>query len=342
MAQGFHMFQDEIDITPGTIGSWVNVDVSANVPSGASGAVLHFIGQASSSLGGDVRANGSTDDHYAQGGLQAEVHRYNFVKLDANRIFQAKIGDTNVKLYLVGYTDGNVQFQTNVTDVTSATAGAWTDKDLSAYIPSGASAVIIKFINTLALYNYQCAARKPTSTDAFQNEMYVNTYSPASIICGVSGTRHIELYMQDITNTKAYLVGYLLPLTSMFTNAIDKTPITTAAWVDVDVSSIVSTDAVAVILNLTRPASGTFANGVRAKDSTQNLNKSLTPNTYTGAVVKLNAAKLFQSYVADTNSHVRVVGYCYPERMSPPHANLIGLSASPVMDNAKFEMATLG
>lgn len=81
------------DITPGTSGSWV--DLSA-FPSGAIGGMIEVYNST-----GDVgfRKKGSTEDFYRDGG----EHTWVTVGCDENRVAQAKIESTSIKLYLIGY-----------------------------------------------------------------------------------------------------------------------------------------------------------------------------------------------------------------------------------------------
>ncbi|GAI97155.1 unnamed protein product, partial [marine sediment metagenome] len=63
MAQSFYPITP-VDVSPSTSGEWVDVDISAHAPSGATGAILHIVntGEVFDDFSIGLRKNGSTDD----------------------------------------------------------------------------------------------------------------------------------------------------------------------------------------------------------------------------------------------------------------------------------------
>ena len=54
---------------------------------------------------------------------------------------------------------------------------------------------------------------------------------------GVDSSRTFQVYTQDSTSIKLYLIGYTATGVTFLDNRIDKTPGTADSWQDVDISS---------------------------------------------------------------------------------------------------------
>src|SRR3989344_4521565 len=118
-----------VNATPITANSWQDVDVSAYVPSGATGVILHVDVDNGYTGGLGLRKNGSTDT--GRGGLYANgnnQHFWTMAGLDANRIFEAYIGTNTelIRIWLTGYTMSGVTFFDNAYEKTPAATGVWT------------------------------------------------------------------------------------------------------------------------------------------------------------------------------------------------------------------------
>src|SRR3972149_12049091 len=144
MGSGFNFFTNAIDKTPGTTGAWTDVDVSGDIPSGSTGVILELLNTSGiTSYNVAVRKNGSTDDRSKK--IYTQGHIYALCGVDANRIFEAYV-DVSCKVYLVGYTDDAVTFETNAIDKSTGTVGQWVDVDISANAPADATGVIVEMI----------------------------------------------------------------------------------------------------------------------------------------------------------------------------------------------------
>jgi hypothetical protein len=130
-----------VDVSPGATGAWTDVDVSANVPVGATGVILLMVNTRGFADDIGARKNGSTDDRHDS----FTGHVGAGVGIDANRKFEAYIGTALDIIYLIGYTMTGVTFFTNGVDKSLGGAGAWTDIDCSAEAPS---AIGLIFENT--------------------------------------------------------------------------------------------------------------------------------------------------------------------------------------------------
>lgn len=201
MGSGFNFFTNGIDKTPSTTGSWVDVDVSGDgVPSGATGVILKIVNTGTTAYRGEVRKNGSADDF--TGYIVNAFMSYAFVGIDANRIFEAFIGDTAVKIYLIGYTDENIGFFTNAVDKTPSTTGSWVDVDVSGDgVPVDATGVICFFDNITSATVYQGGIRKDGSSDTYTYGKCYAYHRLTYQLCGVLN----RVFEAQIENTQIKL-----------------------------------------------------------------------------------------------------------------------------------------
>lgn len=146
-------FLDEVDYTDSNDGVWTDIDVSADVPAGAIGAMVLFVnesGTTSYDLG--CRENGSTNTEV--GKLWMDSQTYWIVGVDSNRIFEQYIGNRKVTTYLVGYFDSGGEWTifTNPKAYTIDTSGSYVDIDITPDVISGtAKFAIWQITNTAAV-----------------------------------------------------------------------------------------------------------------------------------------------------------------------------------------------
>ena len=114
VTSGAVFFTNGLDKSTGTTGSYVDVDITADV--GANAANGAFLEIYNSSGGGSreltaVRPNGATYDYYVD--MQ---HQFALVGLDSGDIFEQKIAHTDMDVFMVGYSlsDGSPSFRVQV------------------------------------------------------------------------------------------------------------------------------------------------------------------------------------------------------------------------------------
>src|SRR3989304_5947055 len=90
LGSGLNFFTNAVNKTPGSTGAWVDVDCSADIPSGASGVILELYNTTASKIAGAVRKNGSTDGQTNHSIVQ-NGHTFTLIGVDANRVFEAYI-----------------------------------------------------------------------------------------------------------------------------------------------------------------------------------------------------------------------------------------------------------
>lgn len=235
-------------VTPGTTGSWVDVDVSSYVDSGNTAGVILRVYNTDASQNFQswgVRMNGSTDGLY-NAWSETEGHLYAFVGVDDNDVFEAQIENTEIVMDIVGYiVDSNATFQTNATDITPSTTDSWTDVDVSGTASSGASLAF-------------CALEVETSSDGFSNigfrpngstddfkapsgeEVLDNTLHHFHV--NLDSNQIFEAFI-DFTSDKMYLTGWYTGDFTTFTNGVLYSIGSTGTWVDTDISGDLITGA---------------------------------------------------------------------------------------------------
>ena len=211
-------FTNEKDYSVETYDQWVDVDVSSDVPSGATGVIVRI-----QTTGGNedpvcgVRKNDSTDDTEVKGRIYDHNSTYSYIYalcgVDTSRIFEHYADSANVKLYLVGYTKGSkITFKTNVDDVSlgDGETGGWYDKDITSETASDADGAIIIIRNKTTGQGTQYeAVRKNGSTDTESYKKNIQGGMLHSAI-GLDSSQIFEGYV-DANTIDFYLIGYCKP-----------------------------------------------------------------------------------------------------------------------------------
>ena len=142
-------FDTQIDITPGSAGSYQDVDVSGYVPAGGL-PIIHLLYTGSTYPQGYVRANGSTDDRYGNNPCSTGW----ITGVDGAGLCEIKLSTiTDAKAWLVGYAKG--KGKTNAYDVSLGTTGSYFDIDTNGDgdLPANASAVVVEFYASTGGYS---------------------------------------------------------------------------------------------------------------------------------------------------------------------------------------------
>ena len=101
LKDNFTSSTNAIDYSTATTGSWVDVDMSSDIPSGNNGAMLEFISPpASGEFKGGIRKNGTAIDNYQD----ISEKQYLWCEIDSDRIAEQKIENVALDLWLWGYT----------------------------------------------------------------------------------------------------------------------------------------------------------------------------------------------------------------------------------------------
>ena len=186
------------DLVIDTFLAWTNKDVSALVPAGTDGIIVeveNVHGGTAKAVG--LRKNGSTDARIND--MNFSNHFWAVIGLDANRIFQYYATDTNVNMYLVGYTTSGCTFNTNATNLAVAGTGNYEDDTTSA----SSKFAIIESTDT-AIGNSNYAVRIDGSTEDRYQEMD-SAHGWTFVETNYAGDFDLKA---SSNNYGAYLIGY--------------------------------------------------------------------------------------------------------------------------------------
>jgi len=207
-------FTDYINKTPGTTGSWVDVDVSENVPAGATGVIVVLASHGEAAANGGVRNNGSTDTFslsYVRATLENVI--FQLCGVDGNRVLEARIDNSAIRVKLYGYTTSPVTFKVNANDVSLTATSAWTDIDVTSMTADDADGAIIDIKNT-AWTNHNANLRKDGSGDNRVTNVYVENFGAQghckSRGIGLAAGQVLEGWIAN-TAIDFYLIGYCRP-----------------------------------------------------------------------------------------------------------------------------------
>jgi len=188
-------------------------------------------------------------------------------------------------------------------NVTPSTTGAWTDVNVSSYIPSGATGVVL---HVTATNDWVFGYRKNGSTDARTGTMRPNSHAWAMI--GVDANRIFEAYIQMTACPTIWLVGYTMTGVTFLTNGVNKSPGSTGSWVDMNCSSD-APSSVAVIFEIIETDASNTAFGLRKNGSTDNRVTTVHTRSCLGAIIGVDASQICEGYKGGSLVYMYLVGY---------------------------------
>ena len=246
-----------------------------------------------------LRAKGSTQDIYRE----ATWHPWAIVPVDANQVLEGRIEDANLDFFLVGHTLGGAKQSFTYIDPSvdvTPTAGAWTSVNVSAWVPAGATGVIVHVVGSDATGRFW-GLRKPGSSDNITDMIYTQDHLWAMI--GVDANRVFEAYIAA-TDMTLRLAGYTGAGVTFFTNAKNKSLTALNTWTDIDISADTTDTAIGAIIQIDGEFNEAF--GVRMKGSTDNRIKDAR---HAWAVIGVDSAEVFQGNITDLSMDFYLVGY---------------------------------
>ena len=306
---GFTWLINPSDISLGTPGSWQDIDLSTLVPAGATGVVVEIANTDSSNVyKGVLRGKEDTRDYMSDTNwnkLSELCHRYQIVKLDANRFIQGYIDNTSVDFRLIGYTSGSDPSYFASPPQISPTAGGWTTVDVSAQVDADADGVIL-FIQNQDAANHIYGMRELTSGDI---TLSMRNHRSRMHVVGLDAAKKFEAYIET-TGVKIYLVGQTKGSVVYYTNNVAVTDPTTGSWQTRDADNYgVADEATGLFLSVYNSGSRTdisFQHG----DSSDNYSvRKLNGNKGFQAAAGLNDANLWGEYMGTTSVDVYIAGY---------------------------------
>ncbi len=300
-----------LEVTPGSTGSWADVDVSGTVPSGATGVILQMVNTAGTAYHYGCRNNGSSDTWMlgAQKTAVANGGGFYMVGVDSNRFLEVYMENAAVKTYLVGYTKTGVTFFTNAANKSLGSTAAFVDIDISGDTGAATATGAIFIVKHTGSPARNFALRKKGSTDDRYTSLAAG--HATGVLIGVDASEICEMKIQN-TAVDAYLVGYVTSGAVLFTDGVDKSTATTASYVDVDITAnIGSDDANGAILEFS--SSNAYNTAVRLNGATYDYYKLLEHDF---GLCTIDSGDVFEQKIAHSNMDVFLVGYTLG--MMPP------------------------
>ena len=284
-----------VDKSLSATGAWTDIDLSGDVPAGATGAIFRVVSTGVLSFG--LRKNGSADDRYKD--IFTNRQQFAIIGLDANRICEGKIESTAVDFFLIGYTESDATFSTNATDKSIATTTTWTEIELSSDIAAGSVAAIFEVVNGGTSFNF--GLRKNGSADDRHGDIYLNHHS--FMIVGVDATRKCEGYIEH-TDVDFYLLGYLT-LGQAETNAHNRSLGSTGSYIDIDESGNAPSSATGIFGELKSTVAYKFA--ARKNGTSFDYYEDAQPHN--SIMAGLDSDRKWEGKIEHTNVDFFTMGY---------------------------------
>lgn len=283
-------------VTPGTTGSWVDVD-NAAVPDNSVGVILRITNSdAVNPLAFGLRNNGSTDNRTAT--IYQGSHFWAAIGCDASGIFEANIA-SGVTIELFGYFNGaNEAFFTNAVDKSTASTSSWVDVNISS--DTGANTAIGAFFEwSSTASNDNVKLRNNGSTDARTGDR-IRKHMWAVI--GVDGSEICEQWI-DNTTADLFLLGYIKSAATFHVNATDRSLTGTATWTDL---GALPAGAIGGFYEVAAGQDLTY--GFRKNGSSENISNKVTLEQAYG-MIECDASGIVEGIISSTTVDFWELGY---------------------------------
>ncbi len=212
-------------------------------------------------------------------------------------------------------------------EVTPSTAATWVDVDVSSYVSSNATGVMLHFVNNSNVVDRTVGYRKNGSTDTLTGDVKTLSHMWAAI--GVDSNKILEIYVADTTDVDVYLVGYFENDAVFFTNSVDKSLAVASVWTDIDISTDTGTDT-ALAAILTVEGSGSYRwYGLRKNGSTDDYQgPAADVFEINSAIIGVDANEIFEGIIENTDVDFHLVGYIVSDVTMNTNATDLSLSTT--------------
>lgn len=195
--------------------------------------------------------------------------------------------------------------RTQLADVALST---WTDVDVSAYVDAGNTAgIMLEIVNTAGI-EYVWGARKNGSSDTLTGGIEDTGHTWVAI--GIDSNDIFEFYMTN-TAIDLFIVGYISNSEgSFFTNAVDKSLVSTGSWVDIDISGDTGGNTATLAFFLVTRLGAASSNwGLRKNGSTDNRTSSIFGDDLRGAMMSVDGSEILEGQISASLVDFYLVGY---------------------------------
>ena len=292
-APAFNYLPAPADVSVGVAGAWVDVDVSAYAPPGATGVPVLVRNQTAGDRAYGIRKNGSTDPWESETSIVDGQQTWLITGLDLDGVFEIYAENTALEFYLYAFTMNGVQFLTNRIDK-SVAPSAWTDVDITADtgtdIPIGG---VFTVLNRSASVQRFALRRKGSGDDRYS--AIENNAATLGLI-GVDGSNKAEMRIESGL-VDLYLVGYVTHGAVFFANAVDKSTSSTGTYQDVDITADIGGNRVnGAFVELHSTNDTAYQTALRRNGDAEDF---YLDQTHAFASIGVDSANLFEQKVVD-------------------------------------------
>jgi len=304
-------FITAVDITPARDAAWHTVDVSANIPTTASGVLLrsHY---ASSTSSDDIgfRKTGSTDD-YSTAHAVAPYFAYTAIGVDGSQQLDIMVNSGGAGkegfVELIGYFDqDSVSFFTNAITHAPASTGVYSAWDISSDTGADTAIAAILYLGTTRSNDTDVAWRKNGSTeDHYQahGSSTGGTYLGTAIV-PVDANEILEVKWASAFYNDFKIVGYITANFTGIDPPTDESITTLTTWTDITTSGAL---AVAIESIATTPD---HVVGFRKNGDTTDRSAAPEPGGERSvAIIEADASGIIEGYTDSLDAGFFVRGY---------------------------------
>ena len=183
----------------------------------------------------------------------------------------------------------------------------WQDVDVSAYLPAGATGVIIQYIETSGISDRDFGVRKKGSTDGFFTDAAKADFQ-GWMMTGVDASRTFQVYRSDVS-VQIYLLGYTMQGVTFFTDRIDKSA-PGAGLSDVSIAAETGPDtAIGAIFHAQNSSGSSVDYLVRKKGSTDNRFTGLRADNVNVVIIGVDGNETAEQRINSIPLDLYLVGY---------------------------------
>jgi hypothetical protein len=216
----------EAEIASGGTAGWADVDLSAYIPAGATGAMLTVINTSTTTARtAGARKNGSTTNTSAT--LLAEKISCFYVGVDENRVVEL-YRNTDLVYYVHAYCGSEAVFFTDPATRYPTTGNTWMTATLTESGGDTAQAAFLQFVGESAGF------RRNGDTFSYASACY----GPVGVICALDGSEQFQ-YLTEDPSVPIYIHGYLKSGVTAYSDPSNQnfTPASDDTWDDWDYGS---------------------------------------------------------------------------------------------------------
>jgi len=301
--------------------TWQDVDLTGVVPSGTKGVVIAGWNTYGAGRVCGVRANGQTYDR--SNDIYNDDHIYFFVALDSSLVFEAKVEDSNVSIYLIAYTSADI-FDTNPNQIANTT------NDYETKTAQASGVMMLAEVDNTTASDYNWALRKYGDTHDYYGPLHLARRRNTFGVVGIDGSDQFQFKQSHLVDlVYAYDHGSVVDdIVDCSTGSTypDVTPSTKGSWQTVDLTSLVGSDAGKVVGAVLLRYGGSGA-GSKVRPYGDSWDPECTA-MYTFQVfhwVAVDDQDRFEAY-AETGSTIRLVAYFTGEIEVTPNELMMNIS----------------